>query len=82
MEERFQTGDLVYAKHDLLNDGHVPGTDPGSVLVTTGTRGMVVRTGHLEHDPKTAVYLVRFEQTDAELGEPLGCLTEELTQEN
>jgi len=78
--ERFQEGDLVYARQDLHSDGEVPGTDEGERLVHEGTRGMVVKVGHVEAEPETTVYLVRFEGVDRELGPPIGCLTEDLTQ--
>ncbi len=80
-EERFQTGDLVYATTNLLSDGHVPGKADGDILVPRGTRGMVVQVGHVEASPEIAVYLVRFEDADRRLGDPLGCLVNELTQE-
>jgi nitrogen fixation protein NifZ len=78
--ERFQQGDLVYALRDLVSDGMVPETQAGDVLVPAGTRGMVVQVGSVEDHPEIAVYLVRFEGSDRELGPALGCLTEELTQ--
>jgi len=78
--EKFQSGDLVYAAEDLLSDGHVPETTEGQVLVPKGTRGMIVQIGHVESEPDTPVYLVRFEGSDRELGPPLGCMTTELTQ--
>ena len=78
--ERFQQGDLVYARQDLVSDGLVPETAAGDVLVPHGTRGMVVQIGSVEEKPEVAVYLVRFEGSDGELGPALGCLTEELTQ--
>ena len=79
-QERFQSGDLVYAARDLASDGEVPGTAEGEVLVPAGTRGMVVRVGHLENQPETSIYLVQFEDNEKNLGSPLGCLTEEITQ--
>lgn len=79
-QERFQHGDLVYAAKDLQSDGQIPGTAEGEVLVPAGTRGVIVRVGHLQTQPNTAVYLVQFEGRDKNLGSPLGCLTDEITQ--
>jgi len=79
--ERFQEGDLVYALDDLFSDGAIPDTAEGDLLAPKGTRGMVVRVGHLETEPEVPVYLVRFEDPSGELGPPLGCVTEELTQQ-
>ena len=78
--ENFLQGDMVYAQRDLLSDGQIPGTLDGQLLVPTGTRGVVVRVGHLEAEPEVAVYMVCFEDGEGKLGEPLGCTTEELTQ--
>jgi len=78
-----QPGDLVFTRDDLFNDdGGVPDAEPGALLVPAGTRGMVVKIGHAEAQPETAIYLVQFEGTDKELGPPLGCLADELTQES
>lgn len=79
-EERFVAGDLVYAARELCSDGHIPGTTEGEVLVPAGTRGMVMRVGHLENQPDSVIYLVCFEDEQKELGSPLGCLPHELTQ--
>jgi hypothetical protein len=41
---------------------------------------MVVNVGHAHEAPEAEIYLVRFEQGDnGLLGEPIGCLTEELS---
>lgn len=77
--ERFQTGDMVFARHDLHSDGQVPDTQEGELLVAEGARGMVIRVGTLESQPETAIYLVRFEDAAGDLGAPLGCLTDEIT---
>lgn len=84
---RFQMGDLVYAALDLHNDpveetgaSAIPGIDVGELLVTSGTRGVVVNVGHAEALPDAEIYLVRFEiDADGVLSEPLGCLAEELS---
>jgi nitrogen fixation protein NifZ len=82
----FNMGDLVYAALDLRNDpveetgeSGIPGVAPGELLAAAGTRGVVVDTGHAQADPRQAIYLVRFEAgPGGNLGEPIGCLPEEL----
>lgn len=76
----FQSGDLVFSRNDLFNDdGGIPDAAPGQLLVHAGTRGMIVKTGHVEADPEITICLVRFEGSDKELGPPVGCLVDELT---
>lgn len=79
----YEIGDLVYAAEDLFNDGGMPGVDDeDALLVATGTRGVVVHFGHTELEPIQEIYLVRFENgPDGTLGDPIGVLPEELTQE-
>lgn len=78
----FQLGDLVFSRHDLFNDDDgIPDVAPGELLAAAGTRGVVVKIGHAEARPEIAIYLVRFEGANKELGPPVGCLAEELTQE-
>ncbi len=83
---KFQMGDMVFAAQDLYNealeetgDSAIPGIAPDALLVATGARGVVVNVGHVQEMPEEEIFLVRFE-TDAEgtLGEPIGCLAEEL----
>ena len=85
---RFQMGDMVFAAQDLLNEpveetgeSGIPGIEPGALLAAAGTRGVVVNVGHAQEMPNQEIYLVRFE-TDAEgtLAEPIGCLSEELSE--
>jgi nitrogen fixation protein NifZ len=83
----FQMGDMVYACVDLSNDiieetgeSGIPGAAPDSLLAAAGSRGVVVNVGHAEAQPEVEIYLVRFETgPDAVLGEPIGCLAEELS---
>jgi nitrogen fixation protein NifZ len=86
MMSKFQMGDMVFAAQDLYNealeetgDSAIPGIAPDALLVATGARGVVVNVGHVQEMPEEEIFLVRFE-TDAEgtLGEPIGCLAEEL----
>ncbi len=75
-------GDVVYAKESLYNDGGVPDIAEDALLVAEGTRGVVVNIGFLEADEDQEIFLVRFEGENGDLGGPVGCLPEELTQED
>ncbi|HEY6876854.1 MAG TPA: nitrogen fixation protein NifZ [Polyangiales bacterium] len=78
----YQEGDLVFSACDLFNDdGAIPDAASGELLAPAGARGMVVRAGYVEAQPELKVYLVRFEGADKELGPPVGCLADELTQD-
>jgi nitrogen fixation protein NifZ len=80
---RYDIGDMVFAAEDILNDGGMPGIDEEEGLIApTGMRGVVVQYGRAEADEAQHVYLVRFENgPDGNLGDPVGCLPSELTQE-
>lgn len=85
--DRYGMGDLVYAAVDLFNEpveetgeSGIPGVAAGALLAAAGTRGVVVNVGHAEALPDEEIYLVRFETgADGNLGDPIGCLPEELT---
>lgn len=74
---------MVFAAEDILNDGGMPGIDEEEGLIAAaGTRGVVVHFGVAEMDETQDIYLVQFENgLDGNLGNPVGCLPEELTQE-
>ena len=80
---QYDIGDMVYAAEDILNDGGMPGIEEEEGLIApAGSRGVVVHYGHSEIDPSKEIYLVRFESgPEGLLGNPVGCLPEELTQE-
>ncbi|MGE5471327.1 MAG: nitrogen fixation protein NifZ [Bacteroidota bacterium] len=80
---KYEIGELVYAAVDILNDGGMPGIDDAEGLIApAGMRGMLIHCGYAEADETQHVYLVRFENgPDGTLGDPVGCLVEELTQE-
>lgn len=80
---QYDIGDLVYAATDILNDGGMPGiAEEEGLIAAAGSRGVVVQFGHVEADPDQEIYLVRFENgPDGTLGDPVGVLPEELTQE-
>lgn len=83
---QFEMGDLVYSVQDIYNDpveetgeSGIPGLAAGELLAAAGARGVVVNVGHAEAMPDAEIYLVRFETgTEGQLGEPIGCLAEEL----
>ena len=79
---QYEIGDMVYAAEDILNDGGMPGIDEEEGLIApAGSRGVVVHFGVAEMDESKEIYLVRFETgPDGLLGNPVGCLPEELTQ--
>jgi nitrogen fixation protein NifZ len=77
----YEVGDLVYSSVDIHNDGGVPDVEEQGLLAAAGTRGVVVRTGSAQARPELRIYLVRFEGPDQVLGPPVGCLDEELTQD-
>ncbi|WP_374327200.1 nitrogen fixation protein NifZ [Azonexus sp.] len=80
---QYEIGDLVYAATDIFNDGGMPGiVEEEGLIAAAGARGVVVQFGHVEADPDQEIYLVRFENgPDGTLGDPVGVLPEELTQE-
>lgn len=82
--ETYGIGEFVFSRELLINDGGIPDITADAVLATPGRRGVVVNAGHAEFDPGQAIYLVRFEGESGALGElgpPVGCLAEELTQD-
>jgi nitrogen fixation protein NifZ len=76
----FGLGEIVFATEDLYNDGSLPDLAEGALLAAAGTRGVVVKAGHLD-GTQTEIFAVRFEGADDVLGPPVGCLVEELTQD-
>lgn len=79
---QYEIGDMVFAAEDILNDGGMPGIETEDGLIApAGARGVVVHFGVAEMDESKEIYLVRFETgPDGLLGNPVGCLPEELTQ--
>ncbi len=78
---QYDMGEMVFAAEAMFNDGYIPELPEGALLASPGTRGVVVMFGYAEADPQQEIYLVRFEGTDGVLGPPVGCLPEELTQD-
>lgn len=84
MTAMFQIGDIVFAQEALYNDGHIPDIPAEASLAAPGDRGVVVQIGRVAAGTGSGeqfIYLVRFEQADQRLGPPVGCLPEELTQD-
>ncbi len=77
--EDLEIGDVVYASHNIVDDGSMPDNEEGDILAESGARGVVVMLGHVEEEPTKNVFLVRFEDKQLDLGRPIGCYTEDLT---
>jgi nitrogen fixation protein NifZ len=80
----YDIGEIVFSRELLINDGGIPELAEDAILATPGRRGVVVNQGHVQVDPDQDIYLVRFEGEEGELsnlGPPVGCLPEELTQD-
>jgi nitrogen fixation protein NifZ len=76
--EDLDLGDMVYAAHAILDDGTMPESQEGDVLANAGSRGVIVMKGHHEEEPTRTVFLVRFEDDNLNLGNPIGCWVEDL----
>jgi nitrogen fixation protein NifZ len=76
--EDLDLGDVVYAAHSIINDGSMPESHEGEILAQAGARGVIVMKGHIEEDESRHVFLVRFEDTELNLGRPVGCWSEDL----
>lgn len=81
MPHYLNIGDVVFALEIIVNDGGVPDLPEDALLASPGTRGVVVQIGAAAADLRQEIILVRFEGTDGVLGAPVGCLPEELTQD-
>jgi len=79
--EQLKPGDMIYAATDLFNDGSLPGLEDNACVANAGARGVLVNTGHLEEDPDTMLYLVRFEDENMDLGPAVTCWASEVTPE-
>lgn len=77
-----EPGDIVYATVKIQNDGGIPDIAEDAVIAEAGTRGVLINTGHLEHNPDAILFLVRFEDAEGNLGVPVGCQADELSLES
>jgi nitrogen fixation protein NifZ len=80
-QESIAEGDMVFAATAIYNDGGLEDVAENALLAAAGTRGVLVRKGHLEEDETRSVFLVRFEDAEKNLGQPIGCFAEELRAE-
>lgn len=80
---RYEVGDMIFAAENIHNDGGMPGiAEEEGLIAPAGMRGVVVHFGVAEMDETQEIYLVQFENgPDGSLGNPVGCLPEELTQD-
>jgi len=74
-----EIGDAVYAAHSIMDDGSIPNGIEGTLLAAAGTRGVITLIGHVEEQPERTVFLVRFEDEQLNLSEPIGCWEEDLS---
>lgn len=74
-----QPGDRVYAAHSIIDDGSMPEGEEGELLALAGAKGVITMIGHVEEEPERVVFLVRFEDENLNLGEPIGCWEEDLS---
>jgi nitrogen fixation protein NifZ len=79
--EDLDIGDVVYAAITITDDGSIPDGVEGEILAEAGTRGVITLIGHVEEEPGRSVWLVRFEDEDMNLGNPVGCWVEDLIVE-
>lgn len=76
--EELNLGDIVFAAHDICDDGSMPDVESGQILAQSGARGVIVMKGHIEEEPTRSVFLVRFEDRELNLGRPIGCWSDDL----
>ncbi|MEI6067725.1 MAG: nitrogen fixation protein NifZ [Methylococcaceae bacterium] len=79
--EDLDLGDVVYAATTITDDGSIPDGLEGEILAEAGTRGVITLIGHVEEEPNRSVFLVRFEDKELNLGNPVGCWVEDLVME-
>ena len=79
--EDLDIGDVVYAAITITDDGSIPDGVEGAILAEAGTRGVITMIGHVEEEPNRSIFLVRFEDKDMNLGNPIGCWVEDLIVE-
>ena len=79
--KHFKIGDTIRSSEDIYNDGSFPNVAEDALLVSEGTRGVVIDEGYLEEDETKILYLVKFEDREnpADLGPPIGCWPEDIT---
>lgn len=79
--DKLKPGDMIYAATNVYNDGSLPGVDDNACIAVAGARGVLVNTGHLEQDPESVLFLVRFEDENMDLGPAVACWSNEVSPE-
>jgi nitrogen fixation protein NifZ len=79
--EDLDVGDTLYAANVITDDGSMPDGSEGEILAEAGSRGVITMIGHVEEQPNRSVFLVRFEDRQMNLGNPIGCWVEDLIVE-
>ncbi|MEQ1637833.1 MAG: nitrogen fixation protein NifZ [Methylococcales bacterium] len=79
--EDLDIGDVVYAAKTIFDDGSIPDGVEGQILAEAGTRGVITMIGHVEEEPTRTVWLVRFEDKNRNLANPIGCWVDDLVVE-
>ncbi len=79
--ENLKPGDMVFAATNIYNDGSVPELPEDTHFAKPGARGVLINTGHLEDQPSKILLLVRFEDENQELGPPVGCWPDEISEQ-
>jgi nitrogen fixation protein NifZ len=69
---KYQWGQPVLARVDLVNDGSYPDCPADALLAVDGTQGQIVQVGTVV-DGNIPIYLVEFSN-----GRVVGCLEEEI----
>ncbi len=76
--EELSIGDVVYAANticdvDCGSDGY-----EGQILAKAGSKGIITLIGHVQEQPERSVFLVRFEDENMNLSNPVGCWLDDL----
>jgi nitrogen fixation protein NifZ len=79
--EDLDIGDVVYAANTIKDHCSISNGVYGEILAEAGARGVITMIGHVEDEPSRTVWLVRFEDKDRNLGNPVGCWADDLVVE-
>lgn len=58
--EDLEIGDVVYAAHNIINDGSMPDNQAGDILALSGARGVIVMLGYVEEEPTKNIFFSAF----------------------
>lgn len=76
--DELEPGDIIFAATNIINDGSMPGFNEKQLIANQGQRGVIINTGYLEEQPDKALFLVKFESSDGDLGPAVACWPKEL----